>query len=207
MSRYRGPKLRILKRLGSLPGFGLVLNQKLVKLSSKKEGAKPKKERAKPKKESAYTTRLKEKQKLRYHYGLTEKSLINYVRKARRKKTSKWSLSDIAPPQGHILLELLEMRLDNIIFRYGYAPTLPAARQRITHGHILLNDKVINRPSYQCEVNDIINIKKPLKQKKRVWPAGSNGISPIKIQQKISREDVGLYINELLVIEYYSRSL
>nr|YP_009472795.1 ribosomal protein S4 [Caulerpa manorensis]ARO74486.1 ribosomal protein S4 [Caulerpa manorensis] len=206
MSRYRGPKIRILERLGSLPGLGIRLNQKiLAKLAKKNRKKENKYEKRKKKKNESFPIRLKEKQKLRYHYGLTEKNLINYVRKARRKKNST----------GEMLLKLLEMRLDNIIFRYGYAPTIPAARQLITHGHILLNGKTNNIPSYQCKINDIISFKKELFKKKEsiVAPKGTssylqNGTSSVvKIEQEISRKDVGLDINELLVIEYYSRSL
>nr|ARR28401.1 ribosomal protein S4 [Caulerpa okamurae] len=206
MSRYRGPKIRILERLGSLPGLGIRLNQKiLAKLAKKNRKKENKYEKRKKKKNESFPIRLKEKQKLRYHYGLTEKNLINYVRKARRKKNST----------GEMLLKLLEMRLDNIIFRYGYAPTIPAARQLITHGHILLNGKTNNIPSYQCKINDIISFKKELFKKKEsiLAPKGTssylqNGTSSVvKIEQEISRKDVGLDINELLVIEYYSRSL
>nr|AYO45677.1 30S ribosomal protein S4 [Caulerpa cupressoides] len=204
MSRYRGPKIRILERLGALPGLGIRLNQKiLAKLEKKNRKKENKYEKRKKKKNESFPIRLKEKQKLRYHYGLTEKNLINYVRKARRKKNST----------GEMLLKLLEMRLDNIIFRYGYAPTIPAARQLITHGHILLNGKTNNIPSYQCKVNDIISLKKELFKKKESFIASAspylqNGTSSVvKIEQEISRKDVGLDVNELLVIEYYSRSL
>nr|YP_010502222.1 30S ribosomal protein S4 [Caulerpa taxifolia]UXC96635.1 30S ribosomal protein S4 [Caulerpa taxifolia] len=202
MSRYRGPKIRILERLGALPGLGIRLNQKILAKKNRKKENKYEKEKRKKKKNESFPIRLKEKQKLRYHYGLTEKNLINYVRKARRKKNST----------GEMLLKLLEMRLDNIIFRYGYAPTIPAARQLITHGQILLNGKTNNIPSYQCKVNDIISFKKELFKKKesafRALPYLQNGTSSVvKIEQEISREDVGLDVNELLVIEYYSRNL
>nr|YP_009326856.1 30S ribosomal protein S4 [Caulerpa racemosa]ANJ70735.1 30S ribosomal protein S4 [Caulerpa racemosa] len=205
MSRYRGPKMHILERLGWLPGFGIRLNQKtlakLAKKDRKKENQYEKrKKKKKKKKNESFPIRLKEKQKLRYHYGLTEKNLINYVRKAQRKKNST----------GEMLLKLLEMRLDNIIFRYGYAPSIPAARQLITHGHILLNGKTNNIPSYQCKINDIISFKKELFKKKESIVAPSylqnRTSSVVKIKQEISREDVVLKINELLVIEYYSRS-
>nr|QHN60212.1 ribosomal protein S4 [Caulerpa sertularioides f. longipes] len=204
MSRYRGPKIRILERLGSLPGLGIRLNQKILEKKNRKKENKYEK-RKKKKKNESFPIRLKEKQKLRYHYGLTEKNLINYVRKARLKKKST----------GEMLLKLLEMRLDNILFRYGYAPTIPGARQLITHGHILLNGKTNNIPSYQCKVNDIISFKKEIFKKKEsiVAPKGispylQNGTSSVvKIEQEISRKDVGLDVNELLVIEYYSRSL
>lgn len=108
-------------------------------------------ERRKKKKKLPYTIRLKEKQKLRYHYGLTEKSLIQYVKKAKKQKKST----------SKILLNNLEMRLDNIVFRLGFAPTLPAARQLITHGHVLLNGQKRDIPSSHCEVNDFISIREP----------------------------------------------
>lgn len=213
MSRYRGPRLRLLKRLGSLPGFGSKLNQKFLEL--KKDSRNEQSSQIsvkKKKKKSPYRIRLREKQKLRYNYGLTEKNLIQYVRKARQKKIST----------GEILLNNLEMRLDNIVFRLGFAPTIPAARQLITHGHILLNGKKRNIPSSQCKINDSISINK----------AKSNRMEKIKTthtlpkfltldsnnmtgtvqhyaarNEKNERNKMDLNINELLVIEYYSRSL
>lgn len=197
MSRYHGPRLRILKRLGFLPGFGLGINQKYLEKKTKSINNILLK-----KKKSSYIVRLKEKQKLRYNYGLTEKSLINYVKKARKQKVLT----------GEILLNTLEMRLDNIVFRIGYASTLPAARQLVTHGYIFLNGKKQNIPSFQCKVNDTIAIKNPNKNKPK------NTFTPLflnfdfttqkaKIQKNVSRNDISLNINELLVIEYYSRNL
>ena len=146
---------------------------------------------------------MKEKQKLRYHYGLTEKKLIQYFQKARQKKKST----------SEILLHHLEMRLDNIVFRLGFAPTLPAARQFITHGHIFLNGKKIDIPSFECKVNDWITISDTIKNKigffhRRELPSflnlnDQNFIG--KVNKNASRDDIGLNINELLVIEYYSR--
>nr|YP_009519193.1 ribosomal protein S4 [Caulerpa verticillata]AYC65107.1 ribosomal protein S4 [Caulerpa verticillata] len=196
MSRYRGPKIRILKRLGRLPAFGLSLNQKALK----KKGFREAKQK---KKESSYTIRLKEKQKLRYNYGLTEKNLINYVRKARQKKTST----------GEMLIKLLEMRLDNIVFRYGLAPTIPGARQLITHGHIEVNGNKINIPSYQCKDNDMIYVKKQVYKLEQKAPffhlQNGTGTSRIKIEPSANQaqKNKDLNINELLVVEYYSRSV
>ena len=212
MSRYRGPRLRVFKSLGPLPGFGLKLNQKYLdqKYRQKKkeysQSASSKNKSKKKKKKLPYTIRLKEKQKLRFHYGLTEKQLIGYVRKARQKTTSS--------PRDELLLTSLEMRLDNIVFRLGFAPTLPAARQLITHGHIILNGKKRNIPSSQCKIHDKITLNRSkttelfnlhprcplflnLDSKNRVG----------KVYQNASRKDIGLKINELLIIEYYSRYL
>ena len=113
MSRYTGPRLKITRRLGELPG----LTRKA--LINKKQSIK--------KKPSQYGIRLETKQKLRFHYGVTESQLVRYVKRARSLNGST----------GKILIKLLEMRLDNTIFRVGLAPTIPAARQIINHGHIL----------------------------------------------------------------------
>ena len=140
MSRYRGPRVRIIRRLGALPG----LTNKTPQLKSGYIN-----QAVSNKKISQYRIRLEEKQKLRFHYGITERQLLNYVRIARRAKGST----------GQILLQLLEMRLDNIIFRLGMAPTIPGARQLVNHKHILVNDRIVNIPSYRCKPQDFITIK------------------------------------------------
>ena len=207
MSRYRGPRLRLLKRLGSLPGFGSKLNQKFLeqKKDSRNENLSQTSAKKK-KKKSPYRIRLREKQKLRYNYGLTEKNLMQYVKKARQKKIST----------GEILLNNLEMRLDNIVFRLGIAPTIPAARQLITHGHILLNGKKRNIPSSQCKINDFISINQSksntieMRKVTHTLPEfltfdSKNATG--QIQRYAARNEMDLNINELLVIEYYSRNL
>ena len=128
MSHYRGPRLRICRRLGKLPG----LTSKISKKSNPPgdHGA------AFTKKPSQFNIRLKEKQKLRFNYGVTERQLLKYVKKARKSKGSS----------GSLLLNFLEMRLDNIVFRLGFAPTIMAAKQLVSHGHILVNDKIVDIP-------------------------------------------------------------
>ena len=161
--------------------------------------------RKKKKKKLPYIIRLKEKQKLRFHYGLTEKQLIRYIRKAQQKNIST----------SQLLLTSLEMRLDNIVFRLGFAPTLPAARQLITHGHIFLNGKKRDIPSSQCKIHDQItfNTSKLFKLDQRPKtdiPLFLNFDSQNmvgKVYQNVSRKNIDLNINELLVIEYYSRYL
>lgn len=193
MSRYTGPRLKIVRRLGELPG----LTRKIVK-----------KKKILTKKSSQYGIRLETKQKLRFHYGVTEKQLVRYVKKARSLNGST----------GKLLLKLLEMRLDNIIFRVGLAPTIPAARQMINHGHILVNNNKINIPSYQCQLNDRISIKKAEKyfDKKDTKDLGLGSIpshlnfnikeNNITILNNFQYEEVGLDLNELLIVEYYSRN-
>ena len=203
MSRYRGPKLRITRRLGTLPG----LTQKL----SKKEGKPGQHGNTDDnnKKITEYCLRLEEKQKLKFNYGLTESQLYRYIKEARRRKGVT----------GVILLQLLEMRLDSICFSLGFAPTIANARQLINHGHITVNNNVVNISSFQCQLNDIIGVN----SKSRSINLIKNNIKNIKLNYQPShlsfnnsqlkgkiinycdRNELLLQLNELLVIEYYSR--
>nr|ANB40233.1 ribosomal protein S4 [Koshicola spirodelophila] len=160
MSRYIGPRLRITRRLGPL--IGLTRKKPTLKplypdnpFSVRKiippgQHGRGKLFKKKPYESCEYDflIRLKLKQRLRYHYGITEKQLIKYVKLARKTKGST----------GRVLLRLLEMRLDNIVFRLHMAPTIQAARQLISHGHILVNKKRVNIPSYQCQPKDLITV-------------------------------------------------
>src|ERR671933_2308443 len=140
MSRYRGPRLRVVRRLGDLPG----LTRK-----TPRRAYPPGQHGQARKKRSEYAIRLEEKQKLRFNYGLTEKQLLRYVRRARRATGST----------GQALLQLLEMRLDNTIFRLGMAGTIPAARQLVNHGHVTVNGRPVNIASYQCRPGDVIGVR------------------------------------------------
>jgi small subunit ribosomal protein S4 len=204
MSRYRGPKLRITRRLGNLPGLTQKKSKKL-----NKPGQHGKILGEGKKKTTEYGIRLEEKQKLKFNYGLTESQLYHYIKEARRRKGVT----------GLILLQLLEMRLDTICFSLGYAPTIAAARQLINHGHIVINDKVIDIPSFQCQPSDIIGIKPKSPAKKII----ENNLKTINFTSSPShltfdkekleglvknycvRNEVLLDLNELLVVEYYSR--
>nr|YP_010722833.1 ribosomal protein S4 [Lonicera microphylla]WDW20462.1 ribosomal protein S4 [Lonicera microphylla] len=195
MSRYRGPRFKKIRRLGALPGL------------TKKEPI----DQSRSVKKSQYRIRLEEKQKLRFHYGLTERQLLKYVRIAGKAKGST----------GQVLLQLLEMRLDNILFRLGMAPTIPGARQLVNHRHILVNGRIVDIPSYRCKPRDIITARD--EQNSRALIQNSLNSSPHKknklpkhltlqpfqyiglVNQIIDSKWVGLKINELLVVEYYSR--
>ena len=235
MSRYRGPRCRITRRLGELSG----LTQKI----SKKVNS-PGQHGALPKKPSQYSIRLQEKQKLRFFYGITEDQLVRTVKKARRSVGST----------GEGLLQLLEMRLDTIIFRSGFAPTIPASRQLVTHGHFLVNKKSVNIPSYLMKPGDSFEWS-PLKKnsfiaernstsastksslvtelrsdgptqsaerftKSILAPQGFSGTSGIpqhifcnqnelkgEIKQVVQRSDVSCPVDEQLIIEFYSRKI
>ncbi len=205
MARYRGPRLRIVRRLGELPG----LTRKDCTRDFPPGQHGPKKKTTRKVKESQYALQLKEKQKLRFNYGISERQLIKYVREARRQKGST----------GEILLQLLEMRLDNIVFRLGFAPTIAAARQLITHGHFIVNNRKTNIPSYLCKVNDNISVTpKSTKLVKTTVDNLKQSTLPThlsvnrekvtaSVQTLIPREFVNLEINELLVVEYYSRKV
>ena len=159
MARYIGPKLKIIRRIGKLRG--LTRKKPFCRVYRGKGPLKGKvippgqhgliklfKTRPYDSCESDYLIRLKVKQRLRYNYGLTERQLVNYVRKAKKNKEAT----------GQALLQLLEMRLDNIVFRLNMAPTIVAARQYISHGHIRVNNKKVNIPSYMCKPKDVISV-------------------------------------------------
>ncbi|MDB9446699.1 30S ribosomal protein S4 [Anabaenopsis tanganyikae CS-531] len=200
MSRYRGPRLRIVRRLGELPG----LSRK-----SARRAYPPGQHGQNRKKRSEYAVRLEEKQKIRMNYGLTEKQLLRYVRKARR----------VTGSTGQVLLQLLEMRLDNTVFRLGMAPTIPAARQLVNHGHVTVNGRRVNIASYQCRPGEVVAVRDREVSRKLVeanlqYPGLANLPSHLefdkakltgKVNGVIEREWVALQVNELLVVEYYSR--
>ena len=202
MSRYRGPRLRIVRRLGELPG----LSRK-----NPRRAYPPGQHGQARKKRSEYAIRLEEKQKLRFNYGVTEKQLVRYVKKARRASGST----------GQSLLQLLEMRLDNTVFRLGMAGTIPAARQLVNHGHITVNGRVVDIPSYNCRPGDVIAVRDRDRARRQVqtnmeYPGLANLPSHLefdkntmigKVNSVIEREWIALQINELLVVEYYSRKV
>lgn len=203
MSRYRGPKLKITRRLGALPGLTIKKSKKLNRPG--KDGNSP----DMGKKLTEYGIRLEEKQKLKFNYGLTESQLFRYVKEARRRKGVT----------GLILLQLLEMRLDTLCFTLGFATSIAQARQLVNHGHITVNKKVISIPSFQCRLNDVISVKETsavknlistkLKNNQRSEIPYNLKFNPSTLEATVldycDRDDVQLQLDELLVIEYYSR--
>jgi small subunit ribosomal protein S4 len=203
MSRYRGPKLKISRRLGSLPGLTTKKSKKLNRPG--KDGNSP----DTSKKLTEYGIRLEEKQKLKFNYGLSESQLFRYVKEARRRRGVT----------GLILLQLLEMRLDTLCFTLGFASSIAQARQLVNHGHITVNNKVIDIPSFQCRLNDTISVKEKsssknlisgnLKNNQRGEIPSNLKFDPNSLKATVidycNREDIQLQLDELLVIEYYSR--
>nr|YP_009573307.1 ribosomal protein S4 [Calotropis gigantea]YP_009574080.1 ribosomal protein S4 [Calotropis procera]AWH10792.1 ribosomal protein S4 [Calotropis procera]QBM31273.1 ribosomal protein S4 [Calotropis gigantea]QBM31361.1 ribosomal protein S4 [Calotropis procera] len=199
MSRYRGPRLKKIRRLGALPGL----------TNKRPRAGNDRRNQSRSGKKSQYRIRLEEKQKLRFHYGLTERQLLKYVHIAGKAKGST----------GQVLLQLLEMRLDNILFRLGMASTIPAARQFVNHRHILVNGHIVDLPSYRCKPGDIITVKDEQKSKALIQKSLDSSshqelpshliLQPFQykglVNQIIDSKWVGLKIKELLVVEYYSR--
>ena len=199
MSRYRGPRFKKIRCLGALPGL----------TSKRPRSGSDLRNQSRFGKRSQYRIRLEEKQKLRFHYGLTERQLLRYVRIAGKAKGST----------GQVLLQLLEMRLDNILFRLGMASTIPGARQLVNHRHILVNGHIVDIPSYRCKPRDIITTKD--KQRSKALIQNYIASPPPEelpkhltidsfqykglVNQIIDSKWIGLKINELLVVEYYSR--
>jgi len=203
MSRYRGPKLRISRRLGLLPDLTTKKSKKLNRPGKDRNLVEI------GKKLSEYAIRLEEKQKLKYNYGLTENQLFRYVKEARRRQGVT----------GLILLQLLEMRLDKLCLTVGFAKTIRQARQLVNHGHITINGKVLNIPSFQCRLNDVISVRNKTASKNLVINNLKNNLrSEISYNLKFDldklettvldycdRSTVLLPLDEQLVIEYYSR--
>ena len=204
MSRYIGPKIRIIRRLGELPGL-------TKKTTARKYGPGQHGPSKLTKKVtlSDYALRLQEKQKLRYNYGISETQLYKYFKEAQRLKGLT----------GTLILQLLEMRLENIVYRLGFASTIASARQFVTHSHVNVNGKNVNIPSFQCKPNDLISIKPRLNSKSLAKKNLENSVNSVlpthleldkenlsgKVKGLIKREEVNLLINELLIVEFYSR--
>lgn len=203
MSRYRGPKLKISRRLGTLPGLTTKKSKKLNRPG--KDGNSLEN----TKKLTEYGIRLEEKQKLKFNYGVTESQLFSYVKEARRRKGVT----------GLILLQLLEMRLDTLCFTLGFAKSIAQARQLVNHGHIIVNNRVIDIPSFQCRPTDVISVKKKTTSKNLITNnLKNNQLSEIPFNLKFDaskleatvldyceKDDIKLPVDELLIIEHYSR--
>ena len=160
-----------------------------------------------PSKTSEYSIRLREKQKARRTYGISERQFASYFAKARRWKGVT----------GEKLLELLERRLDNVLYRLGITPSRAQARQTVRHGHVLVNGRRVNVPSFQVKTGDLIKMKDSIltkvkdnieKSKERKLPSWLSFNAPSfegKIESIPKREDIGEPITESLIVEFYSR--
>lgn len=202
MARYTGPKSKIARKFGEpIYGSDKYLDKK--NYPAGQHGLE--KKRAKL---SEYGTQLKEKQKAKYTYGLLERQFANLFKKANRS----------AGVTGEVLLQLLESRLDNVVYRLGLAPSRPAARQLVSHRHIVVNGSVLNIPSYHVKIGDIVGVREKSKALEVIqnsvqganrsrynwleWDAASMSG---KFMNVPAREDIPENIKEQLIVELYSK--
>ena len=201
MARYTGPKSRIARKFGEAI-FGA------DKVLSKKNYPPGQHGNSRRKKTSEYGIQLREKQKAKYTYGVLEKQFRIIFEKASRSKGIT----------GEVLLQLLEVRLDNLVFRLGLAPTRDAARQLVSHRHIVVDGKVVNIPSYSVKPGQVIGVREKAKSLEVITDALA-GFNPSKYpwiewdQTTLSgkllhtpeRADIPENITEQLIVELYSK--
>ncbi|HEU4700675.1 MAG TPA: 30S ribosomal protein S4 [Gemmatimonadales bacterium] len=201
----RGPRLKVLRRLGvQLPG----LTRKVAERRPHPPGAHgttPARRR-----KSAYRLRLEEKQKLRANYGVTEGQLRRYVAAARAR----------AGHTGANLLALLERRLDNVVFRLGLAPTIPAARQLVAHGHVAVNGARVDRAGRLVAAGDVVALTPEARRRPALCAAAEAG--PVlrlpshlaaepgdgyagRVLAAPARSDVPFPVDDALIVEFYAR--
>jgi small subunit ribosomal protein S4 len=201
MARYKGPKSKIARRFNE-PIFGA------SKALSKKAYPPGQHGRGRRRKQSEYAIQLMEKQKAKYTYGVLEKQFSNLFKKASAK-------SGIT---GELLLQLLEARLDNIVFRLGIAPTRRGARQLVSHKHILVNGEIVNVPSFHVKEGDIISVREKSKSIESItnslsantatkysWLEFDKSEMSGKMVSIPQRDDIPENINEQLIVELYSK--
>ena len=202
MARYRGPKSKIARKFGE-PIFGpdKVFDHKNYPPGM--HGAS-----ARRRKVSEYGLQLKEKQKAKYTYGVLEKQFRNLFEKA----------SSAKGVTGEVLLQMLESRLDNVVFRLGIAKSRAAARQFVSHKHIVVNGKVTNIPSYQVKPGDIVGVREKSKSMEEItdslhsrrsaqyeWLEWDGDKLTGKFLNLPEREEIPENIKEQLIVELYSK--
>lgn len=200
MARYRGPKQKIARRFKE-PIFGP------SKSLERKPHPPGQHGRGRRSKESEYAVQLKEKQKAKYTYGLLERQFRNLFDKAARKKGVT----------GENLLKFLEARLDNTVFRMGFARTRRQARQLVTHGHVTVNSQVVDIPSAQLRAGDIVAlrpksrnlyaVRDAVKTTRRSFPwiEVDRNLMQGKFLDYPNRSDIPENIREQLIVELYSK--
>jgi small subunit ribosomal protein S4 len=202
MARYIGPKTRIARKFGD-PIYGPDKNFDRKNFPPGQHGMNKKR-----KKTSEYGLQLREKQKAKYTYGLLERQFHNTFEKASRSKGVT----------GEVLLQMLESRLDNVVFRFGVAPTRAAARQLVSHRHVTVNGKVVNIPSLQVKPGDIIGVREKSKSLEAIidslttrryaklpWLEWDDAQMAGKFMSIPERTDIPEDIKEQLIVELYSK--
>lgn len=207
MARYTGPVCRLCRREGQklyLKGDKCFTD----KCSVTRRNYAPGQHGQSRKKISNYGIQLREKQKVRRYYGISESQMRKYFEMADKK----------AGITGENLLKILESRLDNVVYRLGLAASRPEARQLVTHGHFKVNGKKVNIPSYLTSVGDTIEVKEGSKSSpkfKELQEGFQGNVVPWlqmdienmvgKIVSEPSREDIDLPVQETLIVELYSK--
>ena len=202
MARYTGPKIRLSRR------FGEALTKKAEKYLAKRN-YRPGQHGQNPQRVSEYGMQLREKQKAKIIYGLMERQFRKYYETA-SKKTGV---------TGDALLQMLEMRLDNAVYRLGFGITRPQARQLVSHGFFEVNGVKVNIPSYQVKVGDEIKVRETKKNSQYIknilpslattktveWVSLDDKNLSGKVLSKPLRDQIDSNINTQLIVEYYSR--
>jgi len=202
MARYTGPRVRISRRFG-LPIFG---SSKYLERRNYGPGVHGPKSR---RKHTEYGLGLIEKQKLRYYYGLMERQFRGVYEKASKRRGVT----------GEQMLQILETRLDNVVYHLGFATTRAAARQMVSHGHATVNGRKVNVPSYALRVNDVVGVKNnnvsrqlatknlELSTSRAVpdWLSLNKDEFKGVVMRIPSRDDINPIANEQAVVEFYSR--
>lgn len=197
MAKMRGPRFKMCRRLGlNVIGHPKAMDR-AVKGSSRAD-----------KKLSEYGIRLLEKQRLRAYYGVLEKQFCRYVEKAFKSKELP----------GEALIQMLESRLDNMVYRMGFAQSIRAARQMVNHGHFLVNGKKVNIPSYQLSIGDEVVLREKSRNTnifKETFENNSLNVLPYihkevesfkaTFSRKPLREEIPIVINDNLIVEFYSK--
>jgi small subunit ribosomal protein S4 len=206
MARYLGPKLKLSRREGT----DLFLKSGVRAIESKcKIDTAPGQHGARRGRLSDYGVQLREKQKVRRMYGVLEKQFRNYYKEAARLKGNT----------GENLLQLLEQRLDNVVYRIGFASTRAEARQLVSHKAILVNGKVVNVPSFNVSADDVVSVREKAKKQARItaaleladqrekptWIEVDNKKMEGTFKRVPERTDLSADINEQLIVELYSK--
>jgi small subunit ribosomal protein S4 len=206
MARYLGPKLKLSRREGT----DLFLKSGVRAIESKcKIDQPPGQHGARRGRLSDYGVQLREKQKVRRMYGVLEKQFRNYYKEAARLKGNT----------GENLLQLLEQRLDNVVYRMGFASTRAEARQLVSHKAIVVNGKVVNIPSFNVKAEDVVAVREKAKKQARIvsaleladqrekptWLEVDNTKMEGVFKRVPERTDLSADINEQLIVELYSK--
>jgi small subunit ribosomal protein S4 len=203
MARYKGPKTRISRRYGiNIMGSAKALERR---------GYPPGQHgpRSARRKHSDYGLGLAEKQKLRYQYGLLERQFRRFFQSALKKRGVT----------GETLLQLLERRIDNVVYRIGFASTRASARQLVAHGHIRVNNRRVTSPSYLVKAGDVIEIKNSAVSRRLVtknletaqirpvpdWLTVDRQAVRGQVMRLPTRDEIAPIVNEQLIVEFYSR--